>query len=72
MDKEVLKEEIKAMLESKGKSELKEFAEDIAKVAYEVIKIVVKHSENKIDDVALSALDGVIVDFLDKIDGQEG
>lgn len=72
MNKDEVIKEIKEMLESEGKAELKEFAEDLAEIGYKAIKIIVKHSENKIDDVVLASLDGKIQEFLDKIDGQEG
>lgn len=70
MDKKVIIEKVKVMLEEKGKSHLMEFAEDLAEMAWEVVKLVVEESETKLDDVVVAALDGVIVSYLEKIDGK--
>lgn len=72
MDKNEVLEKIKKMLEERGKAELKEFAEDMAEIGYECIKIVVEESETKVDDIVLASLDGVIKEYIDKIDGKEG
>lgn len=72
MDKNAVLEKIKEMLKSKGKDELLEFAEDMAELGYECIKIVVNESETKMDDIVLASLDGVIKEYIDKIDGKEG
>ena len=72
MNKEEVIKEIKEMLESEGKAELKEFAEDLAEIGYKAVKIVVKHSETKIDDMVIQAMDDKIQEFINKIDGQEG
>jgi len=72
MDKAAAVLEIKEMLKSEGKEELMEFAEDLAGIGYKAVKIVIKHTDTKMDDVAISALDGVITDFIDGIDGEEG
>lgn len=71
MEKEQVLEQIKKMLEEKGKAELKEFAEDMAELGYEAVKIVVAASETKVDDIVLASLDGVIREYIDKIDGKE-
>lgn len=70
MEQDVL-EQIKEMLKARGKEELLEFAEDLAELGYEALKIVVDASETKLDDLVVASLDSVIKDFIDGIDGKE-
>ena len=71
MNKEEVIEEIKEMLKVEGKAELMEFAEDFARLGYKAVKIVVKHSENKVDDMIIATMDAKILEFIGKIDGKE-
>ena len=64
--------EIKEMLELEGKAELMDFAEDLVEVGYKAIKIVIKHTDTKIDDLILAPLDGTIQKYIDGIDKKEG
>ena len=64
-------EEIKEMLKSEGKEDLVEFAEDLAGLGWESVKIFVKHSPTKIDDIVVATMDGVVTGFIDKIDGKK-
>lgn len=70
MEKKLIIDKVKEVLEEKGKAHLLEFAEDIAELAWEVVKVIVEMTENKIDDVVAASLDGVIVKFLEGIDGK--
>jgi hypothetical protein len=68
--KERILERVKALLEEKGKEHLLEFAEEMAELAYDIVKIVVEETETKLDDAVLAAMDGVIKSYLEKIDGK--
>jgi len=72
MDKKLVLAEIKEMYKAEGKEHLLEFAEDIAILGWKSLKIVAKHTDNKLDDMAVAAGDAVVMDLLDKIDGKEG
>lgn len=72
MNKKEIVEEIKEMLKEKGKAELMEFAEDMAELGWESVKIVVSKTENKIDDMVVASLDSMVKSYIDEIDGEEG
>lgn len=71
MDKKAMLDEMKELLKSKGKEELLETAEDTAVIGWELVKIVAKHSDNKLDDMAVAAGDSVVKELIDKIDGKD-
>lgn len=71
MDKKELIEELKVMLKEEGKEHLMEFAEELAFVGIKAVKVIVEKSENKIDDVVFAALEGVLKEAADKIDGED-
>ena len=68
--KERILEKVKVLLKEKGKEHLLEFAEEMAELAYDIVKIVVEETETKLDDAVLAAMDGVIKSYLEKIDGK--
>lgn len=70
-NKEEFEKELKELLKSRGKEELSEALEDFVELAYEALKLLVKHSDNKIDDVILATLDELIDSVIDKIDGKQ-
>jgi len=71
MNKDEVLVKIKEMLKEEGKEHLIEFAEDMARLGWKAAKIVVDASENKIDDLVVASIDGVVLDLIDKIDGKE-
>lgn len=70
-DKKAFEAELKEYLKSKGREELMEAIEETVDLAYGAVKILVKHTDNGIDDMALAALDSTVKDLIDKIDGKE-
>ena len=71
-NKEVFKSEVKKILDEKGKSHLLEFAEDIAEVAWEVIKAGAKATEDfMLDDMIVTTLEPMIEKMIDAIDKKE-
>lgn len=70
MDKKVIIEKVKAMLEEKGKAHLMEFAEDLAEMSWAIVGVIVEESDTKLDDVVYASLNGVVTKFLEGIDGK--
>ncbi len=70
MNKKELIEEVKVLFKAKGKEHLMDFAEEMAELAWAIVKIIVAKTENKIDDIVVASLDSMVEAFIDKIDGE--
>ncbi len=70
MDKKLIIDKVKEVLEEKGKAHLLEFAAHLAELSWDTVTVVVKETETKIDDVVVASLDGVISTYLEGIDGK--
>lgn len=70
-DKKAFEEELKAMLKAKGRESLLDTAEEFAEILLEALRIFVKHSENKIDDVVFATLESLLVKTIDGINKKE-
>lgn len=72
-NKEKFQERVKVLLKEQGKEHLMEFAEEIAEIGWEVIKVAAECTEGfMLDDMITSSMDSTVKKLLDKIDGKEG
>lgn len=71
-----MKEEIKKILKDQGLDVAEDALQETAKMALEIVEVVVKHSPNKYDDMVWAAVKGkaeeLLEDIIDKVDGKEG
>ena len=68
MDMKKVEELAKARGLELAEKHLNEGAKDLAHFAIDLFKVLVDESENKIDDVAFAAVEGVARDMADKIE----
>lgn len=71
-NQEAFKKEVGEKLKSQGKEHLMDFAEDVAEMGWEIIKIAAKHNDITLDDVFIGMVDGAVKKIIDGIDGKEG
>lgn len=72
-NKEKFQEKVKVLLKDQGKEHLMEFAEEIAGIGWEVIKVGAECTEGFVwDDMIVSTADSAVKKLVDMIDGKEG
>ncbi len=70
-NKEEFLKEAKELVKKEGKADLKEFLEENAKTAWEVIKLYTKHTSTPIDDMVVGTLDGMVSELVDGINKED-
>jgi len=69
-NKEAFKAEVKEKLKIEGKEHLMEFAEDVAEMGWEIVKIAAKHNDITMDEAFIAMVDGAMKNLIDGIDGK--
>ena len=65
-------EKVKVLLKEQGKEHLMEFAEEIAGIGWDIIKVGAACTEGFIwDDMIVNTMDSTVKKLIDKIDGKE-
>jgi hypothetical protein len=73
---EELKKKLEEVAKGKGLDLAEKTLEEICDLAFEIVEVLVMHTENKYDDMIFAAVKGKAIEFIkekiDMIDGKEG